>query len=43
MSKTLSEFIPEEGITDGADALDAFIDWVTSRDLELYPAQEEAI
>ena len=43
MSKTLSEFIPEEGITDGAEALDAFIDWVTSRDLELYPAQEEAI
>ena len=43
MSKSLSEFIPEEGITDGAEALDAFVAWVESRDLSLYPAQEEAI
>ena len=39
----LSNHIPEEGITDGAEALDAFLEWVESREMELYPAQEEAI
>ncbi len=43
MSTTLSDLIPEEGITDGAEALDAFIEWVEARGLTLYPAQEEAI
>jgi len=39
---SLSDRIPETGFADPSEALDAFLDWVIERDIEPYPAQEEA-
>ncbi len=39
----LYDRIPTEGLSDLDDALEVFLDWVSDRGLELYPAQEEAV
>ncbi len=39
---TLADLIPEHGFSDEEAALDAFLEWVTDRGIEPYPAQEEA-
>jgi len=39
----LLQRLPADPATPGADLLDRFLDYVTERKLELYPAQEEAI
>jgi len=39
----LLEHLPAEGTLDEDEILERFLSWVSARDLELYPAQEEAI
>ncbi len=43
MSKTLYDFIPRDDRPTNDRLLEAFLDYVQSRQLQLYPAQEQAI
>ncbi len=40
----LADYLPDRpGEISGPEALDRFLDWVAARDMQLYPAQEEAL
>ena len=43
MAATLYDLIPRDGNVSNSDLLDRFLDYVSGRGLQLYPAQEEAI
>ena len=43
ISPTLCDFIPKDGKTDSDTLLGQFLDYIESRKLQLYPAQEAAI
>lgn len=40
---TLESYLPTEGTLEGDEILERFLEWVASRGIELYDAQEEAI